>query len=141
MRAPSLADNSAEFLGARAGDLSPELQFMRARPFIAQMRAYLRRAEDRRKNLEDVMRFTKSSAFALALCVVGASAAFANEKDTQASCMAAGSEVSTALNGSAQNADEARHEKKLGFEACNAGFYHQGMVHYAKAMELLGLKS
>ena len=40
-----------------------------------------------------------------------------------------------------QNADEARHKGKLGFQACNAGFYHQGMVHYAKAMELLGLKS
>lgn len=87
------------------------------------------------------MRFTKSSVFALALCVVGTSAALANEKDTQAACMAAGSQVSTALGGAAQNADEARHEGKLGFQACNAGFYHQGMVHYAKAMELLGLKS
>jgi hypothetical protein len=105
------------------------------------MRAYLRRAEDRRKNLEDVMRFTKSSVFALALCVVGAPAALANERDTQAACMAAGSEVSSALSGTPQNADEARHEKKLGFEACNAGFYHVGMVHYARAMELLGLKS
>jgi hypothetical protein len=87
------------------------------------------------------MRFIKSSVFVLALCVASASAALANERDTQASCMAAGSQVSTALNGSAQNADEARHEKKLGFEACNAGFYHQGMVHYTRAMELLGLKS
>ena len=86
------------------------------------------------------MRFTKTSVFALALCVVGTSAALANEKDTQASCMAAGSQVSTALSGSPQNADEARHEKKLGFEACNAGFYHQGMVHYARAIELVGGK-
>jgi hypothetical protein len=104
------------------------------------MRAYLRRAEDRRKHSEDVMRFTKSSVVALALCVAGASAALANEKDTQASCMAAGSQVSAALSGTPQNADEARHEKKLGFEACNAHFYHLGMVHYARAMELLGVK-
>ncbi len=40
MRAPSHADNSAEFLDARAGDLPPELQFMHARPSIAPMRAY-----------------------------------------------------------------------------------------------------
>lgn len=92
-------------------------------------------------NLEDVMRFITSSAIALAVCVAGASASFANEKDTSASCMAAESQISTALGGASQNADAARHEDKLGFEACNAGFYHQGMVHYAKAMELLGIKS
>ena len=86
------------------------------------------------------MRFTILPTLALVLCAAGASAALANEKDTQASCLAAGSQVSAALNGASQNADQARHENQLGFEACNAGFYHQGMVHYAKAMELLGLK-
>ena len=28
----------------------------------------------------------------------------------------------------------------MGLEFCNAGYYHQGMAHYAKAMELLGTK-
>ena len=37
--------------------------------------------------------------------------------------------------------DEARREDKLAFQACNAGFYHQGMVHYAKALELLGIRN
>ena len=86
------------------------------------------------------MRFITPSAIALAVCVAGASAAVANEKDTSLSCMAAESQISTALSGASQNADAARHEDKLGFQACNAGFYHQGMVHYAKAMELLGIK-
>jgi hypothetical protein len=87
------------------------------------------------------MRLITSSAIALVVCVAGASASFANEKDNSTSCMAAESQISTALNGSAQNADEARREDKLGFQACNAGFYHQGMVHYAKALELLGIRN
>jgi len=86
------------------------------------------------------MRFIKSSALVLALCVAGATAPLANEKDTQASCTAAGAQVAQALAGAAQN-DQARAEQKLGLQACNARFYHVGMVHYAKAMELLGIKS
>lgn len=87
------------------------------------------------------MRFIKSSALALALCAAGLSAASANEKDTQAACTAAGSQVVAALNGASQNADQARTEQKLGLQACNARFYHVGLVHYGKAMELLGIKS
>jgi hypothetical protein len=87
------------------------------------------------------MRLITSSAIAVVLCVAGASASFANEKDNSQSCMAAESQINSALTGSAQNADEARREDKLGFQACNAGFYHQGMVHYAKALELLGIRN
>ena len=86
------------------------------------------------------MRFITPSAIVLALAAAAVPPASANEKDTQASCMAAGSQISQALSGTQQTADEARHESRLGLEACNAGFYHQGMVHYAKAMELLGVK-
>lgn len=84
------------------------------------------------------MRFIKSTILALTLCAV-AGVAIANEKDTSATCVAAAGQVATALNG-AQSSDAARKEKRLGLEACNAGFYHQGMVHYARAMELLGGK-
>jgi hypothetical protein len=87
------------------------------------------------------MRLITASAIALTVTIAGASASFANEKDTSASCLAAESQINTALNGASQNADEARREDRLGFQACNAGFYHTGMVHYAKAMELLGIKS
>lgn len=85
------------------------------------------------------MRLIHSSALALALCV-GAGAAYAGEADTAKSCQSAGSQVSQALGSASQNADAARHEKSLGFQACNAGFYEQGMKHYARAMELLGTK-
>ena len=84
------------------------------------------------------MRFIKSSVLVLAFSV-GATAAFAGEADTAKSCQSAGSQVSQALTGASQNADATR-EKKLGFQACNAGFYEQGMKHYAKAMQLLGTK-
>jgi hypothetical protein len=87
------------------------------------------------------MRFITSSAIALIVCVAGTSASFANEKDTSTACLAAESQVSSALTNPSQNADEARHEDRLGLQACNAGFYHMGMVHYAKAMELLGIRN
>lgn len=85
------------------------------------------------------MRLITSSALVAVLSVACASAAFANEKDSPAACMAAGTQVTAAL--SSQQNDAARHEQRLGLQACNSGFYHVGMVHYAKAMELLGLKS
>ena len=84
------------------------------------------------------MRFIKSSALALTLCVAAAASASAAERDSLASCIAAGGQVSAAVNG-AQNADAAR-EKRMGTEFCNAGYYRQGMAHYAKAMELVGGK-
>ena len=85
------------------------------------------------------MRLIKSSALVAALCVVASSSAFADEKDTAAACQSAATQVNTALSG-AQTNDAARKEKNLGFQACNQGFYHVGMVHYAKAMELMGSK-
>ena len=82
------------------------------------------------------MRFIKSSALALTLCAAAAAPAFA--ADSQASCVAAGGQVSAAVK-STQNADAMR-EKRLGMEFCNAGYFRQGMAHYAKAMELVGSK-
>ena len=84
------------------------------------------------------MRFIKSSALALALCSVAAASASASEKDSQASCIAAGAQVKAALD-SAQNADAAR-EKRMGLEFCNAGLYSKGIAHYARAMEIVGGK-
>lgn len=84
------------------------------------------------------MRFIKSSALVAALCVVGASGAYAGEKDTAAACQAAASQVNTTL-ASAQN-DAARKERNLGAQACNSGFYQVGLLHYSKAMELMGSK-
>jgi hypothetical protein len=84
------------------------------------------------------MRFIKSSALALTVCAAAAVPAFAAEQATQASCVTAGGQVSAAVKG-AQNADAAR-EKRLGMEFCNAGYFRQGMAHYARAMELAGGK-
>lgn len=84
------------------------------------------------------MRFIKSSALALTLGIAAAASASAAEKDSLASCIAAGGQVSAAVNG-AQNADATR-EKRMGTEFCNAGYYRQGMAHYAKAMALVGGK-
>ncbi len=86
------------------------------------------------------MRFIKSSALALTLGAAAALPAFAAEgSGTLASCIAAGSQVNAALNGAQQNTDAAR-EKRLGLQFCNVGLYRQGMVHYARAMELMGSK-
>jgi len=86
------------------------------------------------------MRFVKQTSIVLALCMAaGSTAALAGEQENAASCMAAAKQVSVALSAQQmQNAEAARQEKRRGLEFCNAGFYHQGMVHYAKALELLG---
>ncbi len=88
------------------------------------------------------MRISTPTAFVLALCVAaGSTAALAGDQENSSSCVAAGRQVSAALESSQQaNADAARQEKRMGLEFCNAGFYHQGLVHYAKALEILGAK-
>jgi hypothetical protein len=87
------------------------------------------------------MRFAKSTALVLALSIATAStAALASGREDVGSCLAASKQVSAALGTASQNADAARQESKAALEFCNRGFYHQGMIHYAKAMELLGLK-
>jgi len=80
-----------------------------------------------------------STAFVLALSLATVSTAALAQDDSPASCVAAGKQVTAAL-GSADN-DAARQEKKMGLEFCNAGYYHQGMVHYTKALEILGAKN
>ena len=93
------------------------------------------------------MRFVTQTSFALVLSVIStaalasspvATSAMAGGQDNQASCANAAKQVSTALESSPN--DAARQEKRMGLEFCNAGYYHQGMTHYAKAMELLGTK-
>ena len=93
------------------------------------------------------MRFVTQTSFALVLSVISTAALatasvstspVAGSHDDQASCAQAGKQVSTALESSPN--DAARQEKKMGLEYCNAGFYHQGVTHYARAMELLGTK-
>ena len=93
------------------------------------------------------MRFVTQTSFALALSIISTAAlasasvstsALVTGQDSAASCANAGKQVSEAL--SANPNDAARAEKKTGLEFCNAGYYHQGMTHYAKAMELLGVK-
>ena len=95
------------------------------------------------------MRFVTQTSFALALSVIStvalasspvSTSALVSGQDNQTSCLTAGKQVSEALNANQQN-DAARQERKMGLEFCNAGYYHQGMTHYAKAMELLGNKS
>ncbi|MBV9991104.1 MAG: hypothetical protein JOZ72_07400 [Alphaproteobacteria bacterium] len=83
------------------------------------------------------MRFTKLSALTVALCVGAATSALARE-ESAASCASAESQVATAISAS-QNAD-ATKERSLGQRFCHAGYYRQGVDHYAKAMQLLGNK-
>jgi anthranilate phosphoribosyltransferase len=80
-----------------------------------------------------------STAFVLALSLATVSTAAFAQDDSAATCATTGKQVSTAL-GSTDN-EAARQEKKTGLEFCNAGYYHQGMAHYAKALELLGVKN
>jgi hypothetical protein len=89
------------------------------------------------------MRFKQSTAITLTFCFVASTtAALASESpENTASCLASAKQVSAAISGaSSQDASAARSEKQLGLQFCNAGYYHQGVVHYAKAMELLGQK-
>lgn len=87
------------------------------------------------------MHLNKPTAFVLALALAASStAALASNSEDTGSCIAANKQVTEALRSAQQNADAARQEKKTALEFCNAGYYHQGMVHYAKAMELLGMK-
>jgi hypothetical protein len=65
-------------------------------------------------------------------------AALSNGPNNAASCAAASRQVTEALGSNAN--DAARQEKKMGLEFCNAGYFHQGVSHYAKAMELVGQK-
>jgi hypothetical protein len=82
------------------------------------------------------MRTTTAFALALSLATVS-TAAFA--QDDSATCATAGKQVTAALAGN--DNDAARKERKIGLEFCNAGYYRQGMAHYARALELLGQKS
>jgi hypothetical protein len=93
------------------------------------------------------MRFVTQASFVLALSVISTAAlatasvstsALVSGQDSAGSCIAAGKQVTAALASNAN--DAARQEKKTGLEFCNAGYFHQGMTHYAKAMELLGAK-
>ncbi len=93
------------------------------------------------------MRFVTQTSFAVVLSVISTAALattsvpsspVAGSHEDQASCAAAGKQVAAALESNPNVA--ARQEKKMGLEYCNDGYYHQGMTHYARAMELLGTK-
>jgi hypothetical protein len=88
------------------------------------------------------MRFTQSTSIALCILAGGITASLADEpKDNMATCFSSAKQVSAAISAaSSQDVSAARSEKQLGLQFCNAGYYHQGVVHYAKAMELLGQK-
>jgi hypothetical protein len=84
------------------------------------------------------MRIVTSTALVLGIGLLSGSV-LATEQASSATCAQAGSKVSQAL---ANRQDEqAQNEKRMGLEFCNAGYYRRGMIHYAKAMEILGLKS
>jgi hypothetical protein len=92
---------------------------------------------------EELMRFMKSTAIALTLfAVAGTTASLASEpKENMESCLVSLKQVSAALDtASSQSAKEASSERQLGIQFCNAGYYHLGVKHYARAMELLGQK-
>ena len=89
------------------------------------------------------MRFNRSMAAALVLCFAATTtASFASEtRENMTSCTESAKQVTQALSTtSSQDTSAARSESQLAVQFCNSGFYHQGVMHYAKAMELLGQK-
>ena len=80
-----------------------------------------------------------SIALVLALGLAGsATAAFADE-DSAITCSTAAHQVTAALANT--NNEAAQQESKMGLEFYRHGYYHKGMVHYSKALDLLGVKS
>ena len=87
------------------------------------------------------MRFVNVAA-AAAVCIgLGMSAASAQEVASVTSCNTLASQVRDALGGNAQssNFDAARKERTYGQEYCTNGFYAQGVMHYTRALQLLGV--
>src|SRR5271170_3572313 len=90
------------------------------------------------------MRSVKIAA-AVAATVVGlaitAASANSDQVATATSCLSIADQVKTALASNTQSAnyDAARKESRFGLEFCNNSFYAQGMTHYNRALQLLGV--
>lgn len=90
------------------------------------------------------MHFVKISACAAAMAF-GLGLAAASAADTQVanvgSCLKLSSQVRSALdsNQQAANYDAAKKEGGFGRDYCTNGFYAQGIAHYERALQLLGV--
>ncbi len=91
------------------------------------------------------MKYVKHAAFIAALCVATApmaAYAYAAEPENVTGCLHTAKQVAAAIEAAQQpNAEAARHEQGLGRDFCTNGFFHLGLAHYAKALELAGAKS
>jgi hypothetical protein len=88
------------------------------------------------------MRLVKLSTCVAALCLGAAvTAAYAEDPTDVGRCLSAEQRVKTALDSHAQSAsfDDAKRESRYGREYCTNGFYAQGISHYARALQLLGV--
>ncbi len=88
------------------------------------------------------MRFTKSllCAAVMALGVSAASAA-PEQMANLNGCAKLSDQVQSALASNQQSAnyDEAKKQGKFGNEYCTNAFYGQGVAHYERALQLLGV--
>jgi hypothetical protein len=87
------------------------------------------------------MRFVKISTCVVAMCLGTAAAAYAEDPTDVGRCLAAEHRVDAALDSHAQSASfsDAKRESRFGREYCTNGFYAQGISHYARALQLLGV--
>jgi len=87
------------------------------------------------------MRFVNVAAAAAVCLGLGISVASAQEVASISSCLSLADKVKTALGDSAQssNFDAAKKERTFGQEYCTNGFYAQGVSHYSRALQLLGV--
>lgn len=89
------------------------------------------------------MRFkTILTCAAVAAFVSGVSAASAQDQVASvSSCLKLSDQVKTALQNGQQSAnyDSAKKEGRYGLEYCNNAFYAQGIQHYERALQLLGV--
>jgi hypothetical protein len=98
-----------------------------------------------RLNQEDDMNFARTAASATALCIMLAAtatiAAEATEPANPIGCVHMARKASAALdaNQHSPNYQSAVDEAKGAKNYCNLGFYQQGVAHYAKVLEMLGV--
>lgn len=90
------------------------------------------------------MQFVKISACAAAIAF-GLGLTMASAADTQVanvnSCLKLSSQVRSALDSNQQSAnyDAAKKEGNFGRDYCTNGFYAQGISHYERALQILGV--
>jgi hypothetical protein len=86
--------------------------------------------------------FTRKTTFVATLLIASAALATdANAADERGGCNTMAQQVYKALEANPQSAnlDAARSEQKEALLDCSSGYYGRGVLHYSRALELLGV--